>query len=145
MQLTKILLPCLLLVAVSASARAGDCGNLALAYLYGYNAHVQTQSFGPAPPYFAIHPPVYYGQRYYRPYGASPYAAWPQLQANPDYAPRAGSQPTSGGMIITNPHFAESVVPAVVEKPVSNRVVEPLIIDNPYFQAQETQYTATKQ
>ena len=28
----------------------------------------------PVPPYYALHPPVYYGERYYRSYGESPFA-----------------------------------------------------------------------
>jgi hypothetical protein len=40
---------------------------------YGF----QSQSSVPSPPYFALHPPVYYGERYARPYGISPFAAIP--------------------------------------------------------------------
>ena len=57
------------------------------AFQFGY-AIGQQNSFRnrlPAPPYFAVHPPVYYGQRYARPYGESPYASWPLLRSAPSY------------------------------------------------------------
>lgn len=37
------------------------------------------------PPYFATNPPVYYGARYTRPYGLSPFAAPPQLTSPAEY------------------------------------------------------------
>ena len=58
----------------------------------------------PAPPYFSIYPPVYYGKRYMRPYGESPYASFPLLGQIPNYSPvpaeSLGSVPTT----IVNPH-----------------------------------------
>lgn len=40
------------------------------------------------PPYFAMHPPVYYGARHARPYGLSPFASKSLLSAGPDYHSR---------------------------------------------------------
>lgn len=40
------------------------------------------------PPYFAVNPPVYYGQRHYRPYGASPFASLPLVEAGENYRTR---------------------------------------------------------
>jgi hypothetical protein len=37
------------------------------------------------PPYFALNPPVYYGARYARPYGLSPFAAPPMLGTPDSY------------------------------------------------------------
>lgn len=37
------------------------------------------------PPYFAVNPPVYYGARHARPYGISPFASLPQVEAGSDY------------------------------------------------------------
>ena len=37
------------------------------------------------PPYFALNPPVYYGTRYSRPYGMSPFAAPPMVDAPVGY------------------------------------------------------------
>jgi hypothetical protein len=45
----------------------------------------------PTPPYFSIYSPVYYGQQYERPYGISPFAAFPEMNTPPSYQaqPRA--------------------------------------------------------
>ncbi|MEM6468716.1 MAG: hypothetical protein AAF802_04050 [Planctomycetota bacterium] len=43
------------------------------------------------PPYFATNPPVYYGARYARPYGMSPFAAPPMVSAGADYKGRLRS------------------------------------------------------
>ena len=127
----------LLALSLVGSARA-DWDGLGLGYLFGYrnfggfgyNINNQT------PPYFALHPPVYYGQRYTRPYGASPFAAWPQLQANPAYAPAPHVQRAT----IVNPHCSHCAVGGVVNAPPISRVmiaseqrVEPAVIQNPYF------------
>lgn len=77
------------LATMTSVASAQDNG-LGYAYLFGYGANNTSaiRSFVPAPPYFALHPPVYYGQRYTRPYGESPFAAWPQLRSPAGYQPR---------------------------------------------------------
>ena len=46
---------------------------------------LRTETFSPTPPYFSIHPPVYYGQRYSRPYGISPFPAMPQVGVPADF------------------------------------------------------------
>ncbi|RMF41024.1 MAG: hypothetical protein D6753_10430 [Planctomycetota bacterium] len=120
----------------ATSVTAGD-GGLGLAYLYGYQGYPYNavQPYIPPPPYFAMHPPVYYGQRYTRPYGASPFAAWPQLQPSAAYRPE---RHTDRWQTITNPYApccsstpAAAVEPAVVAEPVAP--VEPLVIDNPFY------------
>jgi hypothetical protein len=40
------------------------------------------------PPYFALNPPVYYGARYARPYGSSPFASPPVVAAPGGYQGR---------------------------------------------------------
>lgn len=78
----------------------------------------------PVPPYFAIHPPVYYGKRYQRPYGDSPYASLSTLQPNPGYmpTPRAETRPR-----IINPYYDGMVVPE--ETAPSG----PVTVKNPFF------------
>ncbi len=44
------------------------------------------------PPYFATNPPVYYGARYARPYGMSPFAAPPMVNAPTSYRGRLESE-----------------------------------------------------
>ncbi|TWU67022.1 hypothetical protein V7x_25940 [Crateriforma conspicua] len=49
---------------------------------------VRYRSRTPTPPYFALNPPVYYGARYSRPYGISPFAAYPTAAAPSGYQGR---------------------------------------------------------
>jgi hypothetical protein len=150
---------CLLAVVLALaignnSTRAGDYGGvgLGLGYLYG-QGHGFGYNYGSVirpywPPYFSIHPPVYYGKRYTRPYGASFFAAWPQLQPSSSYAPQPHP---NRAQIIANPHVpclgdctcGHCVVGG--EQPsypnlVRQKPAEPLIIDNPYYQP-NVQYT----
>jgi hypothetical protein len=141
MHIAKLLLPCLLLTAMAPQAKA-DCGDgLGLAYLFGFqnfNQVGQRSYNNNTPPYFALHPPVYYGQRYSRPYGVSPFAAWPQLQPNAAYAPQMH---VDRSQTISNPHAVPvegvSAPGVVVAEPV-----QPLIIENPYYTGEKVQYTA---
>ena len=155
MKLLKLLVPCLV-ACLSSFAQAGDCGNWAMATIYGYNGGWNNR---PAvvnnftPPYFSLHPPVYYGERYYRPYGDSPFASWPQLQANPAYMPRV--QPLNQSVTsIDNPycppafpHAAPAqpgVVtpesqPAKVPDVVRKEATGPITIENPFF-SESAQY-----
>lgn len=78
-------------------------------FSYGYSLGIQN-SFRhrlPAPPYFAVFPPVYYGQRYERPYGESPFASWPLLQPNEDYRPVRASQRFVPPVMVENPYVIE--------------------------------------
>ncbi len=143
-KIAKLLLPCLLFVlAGQGSVQAND--GLAMAYLFGYGGYggARMQSYIPAPPYFALHPPVYYGQRFTRPYGASPFAAWPQLQANPAYAPQPAVERAH---VMDNPYCGSGaigveVVGASAQSITQAAPVEPLVIDNPYYQP-EARFTS---
>ncbi|MCO6456269.1 MAG: hypothetical protein J5I93_13290 [Pirellulaceae bacterium] len=48
-------------------------------YGYGFSESTLLYRLGhiPVPPYYALHPPVYYGQRIFRSYGDSPFANYP--------------------------------------------------------------------
>ncbi len=140
------------------AARAGDGLGLGLGYLYGraygsgyggYNSVIAPFT----PPYFSLHPPVYYGKRYARPYGASPFAAWPQLQANSSYAPVPD---VKRAQIIPNPytpcigdctcgHCAVNSTDdnnqPVHRGIVTHKPIEPLVIENPYYRP-AVQYTS---
>lgn len=141
-----------LLGSWGAPAQAQDPYSLGYAYLFGYGATntPRITSFVPAPPYFALHPPVYYGQRYMRPYGDSPFASWPQLQPAAGYHPYPAA---AHAQILVNP-YAPAICPGCpvdepigapadpsadtpVESPVVSQaaVVRPLVIDNPYYSA----------
>ncbi len=58
------------------------------------------------PPYFALNPPVYYGARYSRPYGLSPFAAPPMMDAPADYRGRQAT--TFVRPPLNNPYITES-------------------------------------
>ncbi|MEZ6074557.1 MAG: hypothetical protein R3C09_02180 [Pirellulaceae bacterium] len=142
-KIVRLLLPCLLLLACPISAKADN--GLGMAYLFGYGGYggygvggFGMTSYNSNVPYFALHPPVYYGQRFARPYGASPFAAWPQLQANSAYAPQ---RHVDRAHIIDNP-YCGTAVGGVSEQVITQAApVQPLEIDNPYYQA-DPRYTS---
>lgn len=84
----------------SAQFGVGNFGFAPFGFYQPFGARYSTSIR--TPPYFATNPPVYYGARYARPYGLSPFAAPPQLQAGPDYRGRLRTdflepvQPTPG-------------------------------------------------
>ena len=103
-------------------------------FQYGYTLGNQ-YSFRnrlPTPPYFAIYPPVYYGKRFERPYGDSPYASFPQLQSAPNYYP-VPKETMTRSTTVMNPHVDHSQVigdePVAALAPRVGRTVE---IINPY-------------
>jgi hypothetical protein len=57
-----------------------------LSYYYGDYVRLYSSSRIPVPPYFALHPPVYYSYPVPRPYGYSPYA-YPPGTKTPELAP----------------------------------------------------------
>ena len=138
MKFVKTLLPCLLLLC-SASFAQADWGGFGSAY-YGYGGFQGggIRPYVPVPPYFALHPPVYYGQRYTRPYGASPFAAGPQLQTNSSYAPQIH---VDRAITIENPHVPGGCTNCGNSGIVQQKPAQPLVIDNPFF-VPEVQYTS---
>lgn len=107
-------------------------GGLGLGYAYG-NPYVAGRI--PTPPYYAIHPPVYYGQRVHRAYGRSPFARSAQT------ATAAYSAPAP--RMVINKHVADAqhasvstakpqlVLNPFVEQP-GIAVTAPEIIENPH-------------
>ena len=89
------------------------------------------------PPYFAVNPPVYYGSRHSRPYGASPFASLPLVEAGAGYRTRPADQfvrPPQGPMM-TNPYCAQAEpskeAPLAQVSPIQESKVAP-IKRNPY-------------
>lgn len=74
----------------------GGVGNFFNPYSFPPSTSVRT------PPYFAVHPPVYYSTRHARPYGMSPFAAPPMVAPSSSYHGRLHS---------------EFVRPALIENP----------------------------
>lgn len=80
----------------------------------------------PTPPYFALHPPVYYSVPVPRTYGYSPYA-YPASMVTPEVV----REPE----VIVNPHVES---PARMDRPrqASHATQSPLAIDNPFVRAE---------
>jgi hypothetical protein len=78
----------------------------AYGFPFGYSLGAQAafRNRLPTPPYFSIYPPVYYGKRYVRPYGESPYASFPLLGQVPNYNPVPAETRASIPTTIVNPH-----------------------------------------
>lgn len=93
-----------LLMAVVAVASVGLAASSVSAQSpYGFQAYGFYQPYGVryqtrthTPPYFALNPPVYYGARYSRPYGMSPFASPPVVSAPAGYQGRLRSQALDG-------------------------------------------------
>ena len=127
---------CFLLPSVASAGHpwygpvAGGYGGYDTGYVYPYFYRVRSI---PTPPYFALHPPVYYGPRLlYRPYGNSPFAypSWYERQfdnlASPYQAPR-------GPELIVNPFVEQEEAAGVREAnllPAERRAM-----GNPYVTA----------
>lgn len=138
-----VLLGLVAFVAPGATTVKAQDPGLAYGYLFGYGAtNTPTiRSFVPAPPYFALHPPVYYGQRYTRPYGDSPFASWPQLQPAPGYQPRPAA---SHAQILLNP-YVPCAEPGCAASSTQSKdsvagimPVQALVIENPYYHSTQT-------
>jgi hypothetical protein len=95
------LLALLVMGFTGMQSQAQDPYGVQFGYVLGYQNSFRNRL--PAPPYFSVHPPVYYGMRYERPYGDSPFAAFPQLRSTPDYHPVPKEVPFRTHSVV-NPH-----------------------------------------
>jgi hypothetical protein len=86
---------------------------------WGYHGSPYSLGQIPTPPYFAIHPPVYYSQPVPRTYGYSPYA-YPGTVMTPEV-----TEPE----VIENPHVTQ---PAEEQPAADVKVVRFEVIHNPY-------------
>jgi len=91
---------------------AGYGAGLGWGYAGGY-FQMLNQASQQRVPYFAINPPVYYGEQVARPYGFSPFATPPALlPAEFQAVPKADFKE------ISNPYFKKSGEPKAKTKPV---------------------------
>ena len=111
---------------------------------YGWHDSLYARGYVPIPPYFALHPPVYYGERYTRPYGASPFAAKSQLQQNDNYRHRIRTDFVP--MKIDNPYCPTCKVnPTPAKAKINSRTAAaPQMIENPYYKAGRSSVTQAK-
>ena len=136
-----------LLLALPVAAQAqwpgyGVCGYGG----YGYGCNFASGGYVFPPPFYAVHPPVYYSPMITaRPYGSSPFAwpAWYQPQpttivaAGPRFADRE-TAPRAEPLSIDNPHIegdAAPARPAATDNSQSEKAAPAtagLLIINPY-------------
>lgn len=133
-----------LIVALSCGllptlARANDCCSPNAwmnAPAFGYSGSLYGLGYVPVPPYFALHPPVYYGDRYYRTYGESPFA-------RSDYSSRPQRVQVE---VVVNPFFTAPAAagkgPTQTETPAPTQTLAeqstslPQVIINPFYHAE---------
>ena len=131
--ISKLILSCSAALALSfvcPAAQAQDPYAFQFGYSMGYQNSFRNRL--PSPPYFSVYPPVYYGKRFERPYGDSPYAAFSQLRSAPDYHPVPKDAPPTSSVVM-NPHAEPSNV-KVNSQPIAvlPRVVRTVEILNPF-------------
>ncbi len=122
-----------LALAVAATpAQADDCGcGYGAGFGYGYNGFwgaplAYSQGSAYVPPYYAIHPPVYYSPHIIaRPYGWSPFA-WPSTALMP-------AAPVARPMVIMNAHVKTADSRVAEAKPQMIDGIQPEEIANPFF------------
>jgi len=98
---------------------------------FGCSGSLYGLGYVPVPPYFALHPPVYYGTRYYRAYGGSPFA-------------RRAARPRTNRVtarVIMNPYIAAKRAAKPAPKPPAepeSKTAQARMIYNPYYHANDT-------
>jgi len=95
-------------------------------FAYGYSGSLYGLGRLPVPPYYAIHPPVYYSLPQARPYGHSPFA----------YSGDYHAQLKVERRIIRNPHAELMPLPEPVESPAESTASMARVIANPYYTAE---------
>lgn len=105
----------------------GNLGFIPFGYYQPYGVRYATAVR--TPPYFALNPPVYYGSRYHRPYGISPFASPPQVAAPADYQAQRGLQqaplPARLGEVLCNPFVAQTETAAASSDDVATAPAAP--------------------
>lgn len=113
---------------------AGDAG--AYDFGWGYYPHGYPWVFGsptyrtttvPTPPYFAIHPPVYYGLRVGMPYGNSPITRPPRPVVRERVVPSVAEP--SEGQWIDNPYVRSAAADSEARRPGR---AAPGMVQNPF-------------
>ena len=107
MNVLRYVLPAAAVLAIglsvqSASADGFGVGNCSFGNFnaYGASGTLYGSGYLHVPPYYAIHPPVYYSHHYYRPYGWSPFA-------QSSWQGAAVLRPEPRPEVIINPHVRE--------------------------------------
>ncbi len=122
-RLTVSLLLALLAISVypAAADAWGHGGTFYSVTAWDYQPHRTYLSLRNTLPYYTLHPPVYYSDVIRRPYGWSPYAAFPSV------APPTGQPPVP--LVISNPYVAGTSVTGRTgpSRPAPLRIVNPYV------------------
>lgn len=115
----------------SAMAQIGPWGAWGTWYSYPYAASAFNSDWRsmPNPPYFAVHPPVYYGPRIRMAYGHSPFARPPLTVVDSRGREDTVEAPLQTGLMISNPYVVVALSDSGKEATVAKRQ----IVDNPYY------------
>ena len=129
-----------LMLLGSAESAQAQCGALGYGGIGGYgllglNGNAYRSGRVPTPPYFALHPPVYYSGAVARSYGYSPFAY-------PGHKETPAAKPAPKAAMIENPH----VQPVQKEaKPKLNlKQITQLEVLNPYFKSNATKLVSVE-
>ena len=124
----------------SATAQIGPWGVWAPWYYYPYGSYTGSYGTVPTPPYFAIHPPVYYGPRIRMAYGHSPIARPPLTVVGLGSQEDTPEAPLQSGLTIWNPYVADASAKsgkgAVAGKPQT--------VQNPYYSRKKRKAAADR-
>ncbi len=96
----------------------------------------------PGAPYFAVHPPVYYGRQVQMVYGDSPFVRLPRTEvpANAVRPRREAPESAVAGQWITNPFCPPNRTSAAPRAPESgpSSATVPGMIENPFFRPRDS-------
>jgi hypothetical protein len=112
----------------SATAQVGPWGVWAPWYSYPFGSYATSYGTIPTPPYFAIHPPVYYGPRIRMAYGHSPIARPPLTVVGLGTLEETPEAPLQSGVTIWNQYVAD----ASGASSKSPAAVKPQFVANPH-------------
>lgn len=98
---------------------------------FGCGGSLYGLGYVPVPPYYALHPPVYYGERYYRSYGESPFA-----RVDHSSRPQRIQAQVIVNPFVVQPAAAPAAPPPKPEEPKAEPdqvTAGPQVIINPYY------------
>ena len=129
------------LVETAVQAQVYDFGFYSGWYPYWFGGPAYQSSRVPTPPYFAIHPPVYYGTRVGMPYGNSPITRPPRPVIRVTQTPQE-TEVAPEGQWIENPFYQKQEQRKTRDRSrkqrVSAKAESPSIIENPYLVSNES-------
>ena len=132
MKLHRCLLPlvafCLAGPLVAEVRADGYLGRTGLPWFaYGYSGSLYGLGRLPVPPYYAIHPPVYYSLPQARPYGYSPFAYSGNYQPPAEPARR----------LVRNPFIEDAPLPEPAQPQSDVTTSTARLIANPFYSAND--------